>query len=113
MTEPLNLRNALFDALDDAKKTLRRLEEEWNAKKCESERIYRIALAKEYLRLRAAGVTWSACPDMARGEESVAELRFQRDLTANSYDIAIERINLDKIEIKVRENEYRTERSGG
>lgn len=71
--------------------------------KAESE--YRRLKAREILRLHADGVAWSACEDLARGTEAVADARFRRDLARgtaaavndNAYRLAADRHSLDNI----------------
>ena len=46
----------------------------------EKERAYRVALARRITELHADGVAWSACADLARGDETVARLRMERDI---------------------------------
>ena len=46
-----------------------------------AELAYRKALAEKILLLRAEGVAWSSTADIARGDATVAELRFKRDVT--------------------------------
>lgn len=65
----------------------------------EAEKLYRVALAKRILSLRAEGVegsdkggsraiAWTVCADVARGDEHVAALRFDRDVKAALYQAA-------------------------
>lgn len=44
------------------------------------ELAYRKALAERMTMLRAEGVAWSAAADLARGDDRVAQLRFDRDV---------------------------------
>jgi hypothetical protein len=55
----------------------------------EAERQYRLALAKEILRLKAQdGVAWTACEHIARGEPKVADLRYARDVAKGVLEAA-------------------------
>lgn len=56
-------------------------------KKAETEREYRLALAKEIMKLRVEGMPVSIINDLARG--NVAELKFKRDLAQSKYDSAM------------------------
>lgn len=49
----------------------------------ETERDYRVALAKEKIRLRDEGMAVGLIEDVARG--NLADLRFQRDLAREKY----------------------------
>jgi hypothetical protein len=53
-----------------------------------AERAYKEALAKKILNLKAAGVAWTVCGDLARGDETVAGLREVRDITLGAREAA-------------------------
>ena len=58
-------------------------------KYADAEREYRKALALEMVRQHAeAGVAWTACSDLARGEARVADLRAKRDAAKALYESA-------------------------
>ena len=65
--------------------------------KSDAERLYRLELAKELIRLRADGMPVSMVSDVARG--NVAELRFTRDLTDAQYRSSIEAIDSLKAQL--------------
>lgn len=46
----------------------------------EAEEKYRTALAAEIVRAHDDGVAWSTAPDLARGDDTVARLRRERDI---------------------------------
>lgn len=74
---------------------------------------YKIALRKEILRLHTSdGVAWTACYDLALGEDTVAELRFKRDIRQSDYDVCIEKINSVKLEIRLLEGEIKQDWNG-
>jgi hypothetical protein len=74
---------------------------------------YKIALRKEILRLRIEdGVAWTACYELALGEENVAELRYKRDIRQSDYDVCIEKINSVKLEIKLLDGEIKQDWRG-
>lgn len=54
-------------------------------KKAKAEREYRVALQKEMLRLKTEGYKVTIIPDMARGNETVANLRLNRDIVESTY----------------------------
>lgn len=58
--------------------------------KAEAEQKYRVELAKEIARLRHDGVQATLIPDLARGKEEIALLKFKRDITADRYRSGIE-----------------------
>lgn len=49
-------------------------------KRADAERKYRVALAKRIVTAHAEGIAWTACQDIARGDEEVARLRYERDV---------------------------------
>lgn len=74
---------------------------------------YKIALRKEILRLRTEeGVAWTACYDLALGEDEVAQLRFIRDIRQSDYDVCLEKINQLKLEIRLLEKEIEMDWKG-
>ena len=58
----------------------------------ENERDYKIALQKKILELKTSGMSVTLIPDLARGSEEVAELKFKRDLSERKYEVAKETI---------------------
>lgn len=52
-------------------------------KYAESEKQYRLELAKEIIKLRTEGVQATLIPDIARG--NIADLKFDRDLAETEY----------------------------
>jgi hypothetical protein len=91
-------RELLIDSVD-AMKTIGRL-------LAGATKDYKVALRKEILRSHVAdGVAWTACYELALGEENVAELRFKRDIKQSDYDVCIEKINAVKLEIRLLEKE--------
>ena len=70
-------KNAQRVATEQARKTLAVAYDDRAAK----ERAYRVALAQEITRLKADGVAWTVCGDLARGDTGkVADLRYARDV---------------------------------
>jgi hypothetical protein len=59
------------------------------------------------------GVAWTACTDIAHGDEDVAKKRFKRDVHRSDYAVAEEKINAIKLEIRLLEKEIEEERRGG
>lgn len=53
-----------------------------------AEQAYRCALAQSITRLRAEGVAWTSCSDLARGNQDIATLRFKRDVADGVYEAA-------------------------
>ena len=62
------------------------------AEKCaQAELLYRKALAHKIVELHADGVAWTVAQDVARGDEKVAQLRFERDVAKGVLDAAEQR----------------------
>ena len=51
-----------------------------------AERDYRVELAKEMLRLRAEGVPVTIISDLCWGNEKIADLKLDRDITEALYE---------------------------
>ncbi|MCX8129755.1 MAG: hypothetical protein N3I35_06615 [Clostridia bacterium] len=95
-------RTLLIDCVDAMKVVGRML--------AQATRDYKVALRKEILRLHVEDkVAWTACYDLALGEEKVAELRFNRDIKQSDYDVCQEKIAQIKLEIKILEGEIKTD----
>lgn len=77
--------------------------------KAESERVYRMELATEILKLRAEGVQAVLIADLARG--SVAHEKFERDFAEARFRSAIESIETLKTQMTVLQSilRYQTE----
>lgn len=58
--------------------------------KAEAEEWYRVELAKEIARLRFEKVQATLIPDLARGTEEIAHLKFKRDIAADRYKSGVE-----------------------
>lgn len=98
-------RKLLSDTVKAMKDTGRKL--------ADFERNYRIAYRKEVLRLHIQDdVAWTACADLAKGDETVAELRFKRDIAKSDYEVCQEKIMQTKLEIRILETEITEERRG-
>lgn len=67
--------------------------------KAETEMIYREALSKEIVTLRADGVQATLIPDLARGK--VAFLKYERDLAHDMYKSAISALEAVKTQSSV------------
>lgn len=82
-------------------------------KLAEAEMKYRIAYRKEILRLHEEdNVAWTVCDDLAKGDEHVATLRFNRDVAKSDYESCKEKILQLKTEIRIIEGEIEAERRG-
>lgn len=69
-------------------------------KKDNTERDYKIALRKEMLKLQLEGYKATLINDLARGEETVAKLRLERDIAKDSYFVCLNAIENIRLEIE-------------
>lgn len=67
------------------------------SEKAEAERLYRMELAKELLRLKSEGMAVGLLGDVARG--NIADKLFQRDFTEIQYKSAIESMDVLKAQL--------------
>lgn len=70
---------------------------------------YRIAVAKELLRLRDEGMPVTIAYDIARGNEEVAELKRQEIIMESLYKNCQEAINSYKLQMKILQEQYNKE----
>lgn len=56
----------------------------------DAERAYRVALAKRITELHADGAAWSVCADLARGDKTVADLRYARDVAEGIREATVQ-----------------------
>jgi predicted short-subunit dehydrogenase-like oxidoreductase (DUF2520 family) len=92
---------ALITRLDEAQRYLYKQAKE----KAESERVYRMDLAKEILRLRAEGQPVAIVGDVARG--SCANEKFQRDFAESRFRATLEAVEIIKVQISALQSLYR------
>lgn len=92
---------SLVCRLDDAQKIIYRQAKN----KAEMERVYRMELAKEILRLRSEGYPVALVGDLARG--SVESEKFQRDFAESQFRATIEIIEVIKTQISALQSIYR------
>lgn len=75
----------------------------------EAESEYRQALATKMLELRSDGMPVTICPDVARGTREIALLKMERDCAESLYKAALESINVNKLRIKILEEQMKRE----
>ena len=78
-------------------------------KKAQTEHDYRVALSKRLLELRAAGQPVTHLLEIAKGEPEIAGLRLERNIAESLYESAQEAINVQKLKIRVLENQLSRE----
>lgn len=104
MIEMRELRNTLTLAINELKKRGR--------EKAKAEQDYRVALAKEILVQRDAGMPVTIISDICRGKAEIAKLKFERDFAETLYETCLQKIYQCKIEMGIIEEQMRAERRG-
>ena len=66
-----------------------------------AEREYKIALSKLTLQLRQDKMPVTILQDVTRGNKTVADLRFNRDIAKELLKIAYEKINTLKLQLRI------------
>lgn len=74
-------------------------------KYAESEKAYRIALARRILDEREKGTPVTIISDICRGSAQIAGLRFERDCAEVVYKSAMEAINSMKLQIRLMDSQ--------
>ena len=69
----------------------------------------RVGLNKKIVEERDKGTPVTIISDICRGDEVIAELKFQRDVAETAYKAAMEAINVYKLNIKVLEEQIQRE----
>jgi hypothetical protein len=67
-----------------------------------AERTYRVALSRKMLELKASGMAVTACETVAKGDERIAALRFERDVAEGLKEtarVAAWRVNADRRDV--------------
>lgn len=72
---------------------------------------YRVALAKELVRLKDDGMAVTIAYDVARGKPEIAKLKFNEIATEAVYKANLEAINSTKLQIKIIQNQIDKEYS--
>ena len=93
--------NNLISKLDVSVKSLRKTGSEY----AKAYTDYRVALAKELVRLKDDGMAVTIAYDVARGKPEIAKLKFNEIATEAIYKANLEAINSTKLQIKIIQNQ--------
>ena len=109
------------DTYQDLKKERKMLKklikslQQYNRKLAEAEQEYRKEYSKECIRIKLDGVegesgktepvAWTMTPDIARGLDNVAKLRYKRDTLKGEVEAIMQKIYAVKIEIDLLDKE--------
>lgn len=80
--------------------------------KAEAERDYRVALQKEILIQRDAGMPVTIISDVCRGKAEIADLKMKRDIAETMWETCLQKIYSCKINIGILEGLMEAERKG-
>jgi hypothetical protein len=80
--------------------------------KAETEKEYRIALAKEMLTQRDNNIPVTILSDLCRGKQEIALLKCFRDIAESDYECAMQFIYSVKLNLGIVENQINAERKG-
>lgn len=78
----------------------------------DAEQNYRIGLAQKIMSERDRGTPVTIISDLCRGDQEIAKLRFERDVTKTVYESAKEACNVYKLQIRVLESQIDREYRG-
>ena len=103
----VNELNNLIKKLDISVKSLRNTGSDY----AKAYTDYRVALAKELVRLKDDGMAVTIAYDVARGKPEIAKLKFNEIATEAIYKANQERINALKLQIKIIQEQINKEYS--
>lgn len=93
-----------------------------NRRLAEAEQKYRMVFSKECIRIKLEGVegesgktdpvAWTMTPQIARGLDRVANLRYERDVLEGEKEAIMQKIYQTKIEIDLLQNEMESIQRG-
>lgn len=100
--------NEIEELMTKLEKTLSEYKK-YNKDYAEKEYYYRTALSKRLVELRAEGQAVTHLSDIARGEDKIAKLRYERDIAEGLKKSAEEGINFYKLYAKLKESQLNRE----
>ena len=77
--------------------------------KAQTEAAYRQELAKLMLEYRTEGMPVTIIHDVCRGNAKIAKLKLNRDIADSTYQSLLESINVQKLTIRILENQIQRE----
>ena len=104
----MDLLTELLNKQDELRQTIKAMKS-WGSKKAEAEKAYKIRLRQEVLKERDKGTAIGVITLIVYGEDEVAKMRLDRDITETMYEACKEQINAIKLEIRVLENQINRE----
>lgn len=104
----MDLVNEVLKLNSELTASIRRLKEN-GGNLAEAEKLYKIELHKEVLRLKEEKTPATLINLIIYGVPKVAELRFKRDIAETIYNTNLEHINATKLQIRILENQISRE----
>ena len=81
----------------------------WGLKKAQAEQNYQTVLSQEVLKERDKGTAIGVIQLIVKGKKEVAEKRFERDMAEVMYQVAQEKINVAKLELRLLDSQAQRE----
>ena len=81
----------------------------WGLKKAQAESDYQTALSQEVLKERDKGTAIGVIQLIVKGKPEVAKKRFERDVAESMYQVAQEKINIAKLELRLLDSQVSRE----
>ena len=81
----------------------------WGIKKAQAEQDYQTALSQEVLKERDKGTAIGVIQLIVKGKPDVAKKRFERDVAESMYQVAQEKINIAKLELRLLDSQVSRE----
>jgi len=81
----------------------------WGIKKAQSEQEYQTVLSQEVLKERDKGTAIGVIQLIVKGKPEVAKKRFDRDMAEVMYQVAQEKINVAKLELRLLDSQAQRE----
>jgi len=103
-----SLHKELYQAIQNAKTSLEDAKK-WGISKANAERVYRIAKAQKIATDKANGVQVTIIQDLAKGDENIANLCYERDVAEVMYKASVESVNVYKKEAEIIKDEIKRE----
>lgn len=85
----------------------------WGLKKAQAESDYQTALSQEVLKERDKGTAIGVIQLIVKGKPEVAKKRFERDVAESMYQVAQEKINIAKLELRLLDSQVAREWQNG
>lgn len=104
----INIKKAIYEGsqrLNDASKMIFKLAKD----KAETEKEYRVALAKKLVELREEGVAVGLIGDLARGDKELSDLKYNRDVASETFTAGRDALKAIQSELSALQSILRTQ----